>query len=284
MAAYCGDPNSAAEYKRLYTQGREKTQQQLFNGEYFEQQLDCLAPDAPKYQHGKGCLSDQLFGQLSATVAGLDYLVDPKMVRSGLTSVYTYNFRDPLGDYVNMHLLYAVGDESGLLLCSWPRGSRPLYPFVYSDQVWTGIEYHVASHLIYEGMVEEGLTIVRAVRKRYDGLRRNPYNEFECGSHYARAMSSWGLVLSLSGFRYDGVDNTLYLNPRWTKGEKIKCFFSTHTAWGVFEYKPGHLKLTPVEGELTVNRVITDSGVFEVPPASNRVSSAKPMDWVISGR
>ena len=283
MAAYCGDANSAAEYKRLYVNGRKKTEKELYNGEYFEQQLDCLAPDTPKYQFGKGCLSDQLFGQLSAHVAGLDYLVEPEMVKSGLKSVYKYNFRDPLGDHANMQLIYAVGDESGLLLCSWPRGSRPLYPFVYSDQVWTGIEYHVASHLIYEGMVDEGLRIVRAVRKRYDGLRRNPYNEFECGSHYARAMSSWGLVLSLSGFRYDGVDKTLYLNPRWQEDKKMRCFFSTNTAWGVFEYKPEHLKLMPIEGELTVNRVVTDSGVFEVPAANQKTSPAKPIDLAISG-
>jgi non-lysosomal glucosylceramidase len=239
--------------------------------------LDCLAPDAPKYQYGKGCLSDQLFGQLCAKVAGLGYLVDPNMVKSGLKSVFKYNFRDPLGDHANMQRIYAVSDESGLLLCSWPRGSRPQFPFVYSDEVWTGIEYQVANHLIYEGMVGDGLKIVRAVRKRYDGIRRNPYNEFECGSHYARAMSSWGLVLSLSGFSYDGVDKTVYLNPQWNKGREMKCFFSTNTVWGVFEYKSGHLKLMPIEGQLTVNRVVTDSGDFTVPAGSRKVSSEKPL-------
>lgn len=282
MATYCGDSNSAAQYKQLYEQGKTKTEGQLFNGEYFEQQLDCLAPDAPRYQYGKGCLSDQLFGQLAATVAGLDYIVDPNMVKSGIKSVFKYNFRDPLGDHANMQRIYAIGDESGLLLCSWPRGERPHYPFVYSDEVWTGIEYQVASHLIYEDNVDDGLKIVRAVRKRYDGVRRNPYNEFECGSHYARAMSSWGLVLSLSGFRYDGVEKAIYLHPRRMVDNKMRCFFSTNTAWGVFEFDRIHFKLMPIEGELEVKQIVTDLGVFDVPVQEQRVSTAKFLQRTLS--
>lgn len=277
MAAYCDDVNIAAEYNRLYQSGKFKTEKELYNGEYFEQKLDCLSTDAPKYQFGKGCLSDQLFGQLCAKVAGLDYLVDSNMVKSSLKAVYKYNFRNPLGDHANMQRIYAVSDESGLLLCSWPRGSRPHFPFVYSDEVWTGIEYQVANHLIYEGMADEGLNIVKAVRKRYDGVRRNPYNEFECGSHYARAMSSWGLVLSLSGFRYDAVDKTLSVNPQWNKNKQMRCFFSTNTAWGVFEYKSEELKVIPIEGELTINRVIMTSSEFEIPTAGRKVNSKKPL-------
>ena len=91
----------------------------------------------------------------------------------------------------------------GLLICTWPKGGRPEYPFVYSHEVWPGIEYHVAAHLIFEGHIEAGLTIVKALRERHDGVRRNPWNEVECGYHYARSMASWGLILALSGFSYD---------------------------------------------------------------------------------
>lgn len=275
MAAYCGDPESTAVYKRLREQGRERTEKQLYNGEYFEQLADVYSPETPKYQHGKGCLSDQLFGQLSATIAGLDYLIDPKMVKSGLSAVFKYNFRDPLGDHANMQRIYAVGDESGLLLCSWPRGGRPDFPFVYSDEVWTGIEYQVANHLIYEGRVDEGLRIVKAVRNRYDGVRRNPYNEFECGSHYARAMSSWGLIPSLSGWRYDAVDKALTLKPRWNKPRAQRCFFSTNTAWGVFEYDGRNVRVMPIQGELTIDRVVTEQGTFAVPADNQKVSPSK---------
>jgi uncharacterized protein (DUF608 family) len=126
----------------------------------------------------------------SARVAGLGPLVSSEKIRSALRAVFAHNFRDPIGDHANPQRIYAVADEPGLLLCSWPEGRRPPYPFVYSDEVWTGIEYQVTTHLILEGMREEGLRILRGVRERYDGVRRTPYNEFECGSHYARALAS----------------------------------------------------------------------------------------------
>jgi hypothetical protein len=103
---------------------------------------------------------------------------------------------------------------------------------VYSDEVWTGIEYQVAAHLIYEGMIDEGLAIVKAVRDRYDGLRRNPWNELECGNHYARAMSSWSLVLALAGYRYSAQQRSLRLAPL-IRANNFKCFYSTGSSWGV---------------------------------------------------
>lgn len=111
-----------------------------------------------------------------------------------------------------------MGHESGLLLCSWPRGGKPTLPFVYSDEVWTGIEYQVASHLIEEGLVNEGLAIVEAVRRRYDGRVRNPWNEYECGNYYARAMASYALIGSLSGFRYSAAERTLWFAPKLPGG------------------------------------------------------------------
>jgi uncharacterized protein (DUF608 family) len=271
IADYLGDANSAAEYLRIYNAGQTKTDS-IYNGEFLYQTTDCLADNAPKYQHGKGCLSDQVFGQLCAHVAGLGYVYDEAKIKSAIKAVYKYNFRRPLGDHANMQRVYVMGDESGLLLCSWPNGGRPKYPFVYSDEVWAGIEYQVASHLIYEGFYNEGMNIVKAARQRYDGVRRNPFNEYECGSHYARAMSSWGLVGSISGFRYDAVEKAVYINPRGDRKNNMKCFFSTDTAWGTFEYKSGRLTITPVEGEFTVEKVITSNGSVDVPKDSQKVS------------
>src|SRR5690606_10299314 len=115
-------------------------------------------------------------------------------------SVYRYNFKRDLSEHANpQRPSYAAGDEGGLLLCSWPKGGRPSLPFVYSDEVWTGIEYQVASHMMREGMVEEGLEIVRTCRDRYDGRVRNPFNEYECGHWYARAMASYALIYGLTG-------------------------------------------------------------------------------------
>jgi uncharacterized protein (DUF608 family) len=274
MARHLGDEASAAEYERLHRAGRETTRRELFSGEYLVQTSDCLRPDAPKYQHGIGCLSDQVFGQLAAHVAGLGHVLDEDVVKSSLAAVFKHNFREPLGDHCNPQRIYALADESGLLLCSWPRGGRPKYPFPYSDEVWTGIEYQVASHLIYEGFVEEGLAIAGAVRRRYDGRRRNPYNEMECGHHYARALASWGVVLAMSGFRYDAVEKSVHLAPRLPAGDKaLRCIFTTGSAWGTFNYDGRTLAIRPVEGDLEIRRMVLEGRTIEVDP-DRRVARA----------
>ncbi len=199
ISRHLGDSASASEYRRLFESGKAKAEAELWNGEYFVQTLDCLAADAPKYQHGLGCLSDQLFGALCAKVAGLGDVVAPEKAKSALRAIFKYNFKDPLGDHENLQRVYAFRDESGLLLCSWPNGGRPEFPFVYSDEVWSGIEYQVAAHMAYEGMRDEALAILRAIRERHDGRRRNPYNEYECGSHYARALASWSVWRAFGG-------------------------------------------------------------------------------------
>ncbi|MDH7561587.1 MAG: GH116 family glycosyl hydrolase [bacterium] len=208
MAKAMGEHKAATLYRSLYEQGRKKYDQLLWNGRYYRQQVEVAeglevpehlrmpssqdAPSGgqPKYQYGEGCLSDQLLGQYLAHVVGLGYLLPPEHVRTAIKSVFDYNWRRPLGDLCNVRRVYALNDEAGLLLCSWPFGKRPLLPFVYSDEVWTGIEYQVAATLIYNGWIDEGLSVVKGARDRYDGLRRNPWEEIECGHHYARAMAS----------------------------------------------------------------------------------------------
>jgi hypothetical protein len=153
-----------------------------------------------------------------------------------------------------------MGQEPGLLLCSWPHGGKPTLPFVYSDEVWTGIEYQVASHLIAEGLVTEGLTIVKALRSRYDGKTRNPWNEYECGNWYARAMASYALVPALSGFRYSAVEKTLWFGPR-LEVRPFNCFFSAATGFGTIELDKDALHVRMIEGELVVERlVLTGAG------------------------
>ena len=120
--------------------------------------------------------------------------------------------------------------EGGLLLCTWPKGGALSLPFVYSNEVWTGIEYQCASHMIRMGLVEEGLEVVRTCRARYDGRVRNPFDEYEYGHWYARAMASYALLEALSGARFDAVDKILYLNPA-IKGD-FRSFLSTATGFG----------------------------------------------------
>jgi uncharacterized protein (DUF608 family) len=233
MARHLGEADTAAHYERLRAAGAARLDQSLWNGEYYIQKIDEKAEKAGKYQYGEGCLSDQLLGQWFAEVVGLGKLLPPEHIRSALAAVFRHNFRRDFSDFPNTQRLYAMNDERGLLLCSWPRGNRPALPFVYSDEVWTGIEYQVAAHLIYEDMVKEGLAIVDAVRDRYDGVRRNPWNEVECGHHYARAMSSWSLLSALSGFSYSAPEKTLRFRPR-VSPDSFRCLFSAGVAWGSY--------------------------------------------------
>lgn len=234
MAEAMGDRDAARLYLEIFEKGRKKYDELLWNGEYYIQRYDQVMEK--KYQYGEGCLSDQLLGQWLAMVAGLGRFLPEDHVKAALHSIFSHNFMTDFRNYSNVQRTYALADEKGLLLCSWPKGGRPPLPFVYSDEVWTGIEYHVASHLIYEGLLEEGLSIVKAVRDRYDGWRRNPWNEVECGHHYARAMSSWGLLLALSGFSYSGVDMKLGFTPQ-VYPEDFRTFWSAGSGWGSYFQK-----------------------------------------------
>jgi hypothetical protein len=164
--------------------------------------------------------------------------LEASQVRSHLRAVHRYNLKRDLTAHANpQRPSYACGAEGGLLLCTWPKGGELSLPFVYSNEVWTGIEYQVASHLMLMGLVEEGLEIVRVCRDRYDGRVRNPFNEYECGHWYARAMSSYGLLQGLSGARYDAVEKVLYLQPS-LKGD-FRCFLATATGYGTVGVKRG---------------------------------------------
>lgn len=278
MAAAAGDP--AEEYEILYRKGRHYLEKDLFNGEYFEQQifweglhapspvqeqsfhtdysveaLDILMEQGPKYQYGKGCLSDGVIGAWLAEMCGLGDILDRDKVRSHLLSVYKYNLKRNLSDHVNPQRPgYALGSEGGLLLCTWPKGGRLALPFVYSNEVWTGIEYQVASHLLAVGCIEEGLDIVQVCRSRYDGLTRNPFNEYECGHWYARAMASYGLVQGWSGIRYDACEKTLYAAPK-VEGD-FRSFLCTAAGYGIAGIRDGKPFLEVKSGDIPLERMV----------------------------
>ena len=245
IATYLGEADHAAEYKTVYDSGQQKIESMLWNGEYYEQQImvsdllivptDLQSPldPFPKYQYGKGCLSDQLLGQWLSHVAGIGYVLDPRHVRRAMQSVFRYNWREDLRRIANMQRVYGLNDEAGLAICTWPKGGRPQLPSVYGDEVWTGIEYQVAAELIYEDEVDAGLVIVEGVRNRYDGARRNPWNEFECGNHYARAMSSWSLVPALSGYQYSAPEQRIGFAPK-VSAERFTCVWNTGSGWGQY--------------------------------------------------
>jgi non-lysosomal glucosylceramidase len=158
--------------------------------------------------------------------------------------MYKYNFKSDITDLKWSRNVTGVKDK-GLINCTWPKGGRPEVVLRYSDAIWTGVEYQVAAHLIYEGFVEEGFALVKAARDRYDGIPhapiggaeasvRNPWCEVECGGHYVRAMSSWSLLLALSGWEYDGPAHSVRFAPRHTP-ENFSGFFTATEGWGVVQ-------------------------------------------------
>ena len=271
---------STPQYADLYQKARQAMESELFDGEYFIQNirwldlqtpppkgdewawnisyspeaLQLLRKEGPKYQYGRGCLSDGVLGAWIAEMCGVGEVLDPAKVRSHLLAVHRYNFRHDLSEHANpQRAAFANGHEAGLLLCSWPKEGKPSLPFIYSDEVWTGIEYQVASHLILMGCVDEGLEIVRGARSRYDGRIRNPFSEIECGYWYGRALASYGLLQAMTGQRYDAVTQTLYLQPRIT-GD-WKAFLCTATGFGSVGMINGKLYVAVVNGAIPIDRI-----------------------------
>jgi uncharacterized protein (DUF608 family) len=280
-AVLMGDALSenVAHYAALLKRGIAKAEKELFNGEYFFQKVewrDLLAhfpddskgfvqkytPEAlalankegPRYQYGNGCLSDGVLGAWLALVCGVGQVLDAGKVKSHLQAVYRHNFRKDLSDHSNpQRSVFAFGEEGGLLLCTWPGGEQLSLPFIYSNEVWTGIEYQVASHLMLMGLVEEGLNTVRTCRDRYDGRSRNPFDEVEAGHWYARAMASYGLLQGLSGARYDAVDKVLYLQPA-IKGN-FRSFLATEAGYGVVGVHDGTPFVEVVFGQIPYTKI-----------------------------
>ncbi len=270
-----------SKYEDLYKKGKAAIESELFNGEYFIQKItweglnspdpvrasesswssdysdearQLLQKEGPKYQYGTGCLSDGILGAWISEVCGMRNIVDSSKVTSHLTSVYKYNFRKDLSDHSNpQRPSFALGHEGGLLLCSWPKGGKLSLPFVYSDEVWTGIEYQVASHLMMMGETEKGLEIVRAARDRYDGMIRNPFDEYECGHWYARAMSSYAMLQAMTGVRYDAVEQVMYIN---SGAGDFTSFISTATGFGNVGMKEGKPFLDVVYGDITIKEFV----------------------------
>jgi uncharacterized protein (DUF608 family) len=240
---------SAAVYRERFEQGRDNYDKLCWNGEYFINNFD--APDdvtqtvslrsdertdSSLYNQRNcwdtGCHADQLLGQWWAHELGLGYVLPEAHVKAALQAIMRYNFREDFIGFKHDPRQFASEHDKGLLICTWPLGGRPEVPILYCDEVWTGIEYEIAALMLWEGFVDDALKIVQAVRDRYDGRERNPWNEVECGDHYARAMSSWTLLTAASGFRYDAHAASMSFAPRTS--DDFKSFFIAADGWGTF--------------------------------------------------
>jgi uncharacterized protein (DUF608 family) len=290
MGEVLGQPGDAQTYRELGRRSADYLERELFNGEFFVQHVmtdqlqageqfrttvagleaqgnelaKVLKSEGPMYQYGGGCISDGVIGAWMARLYGVDSPQSRSAVQKHLRSIVRYNFRPDLFEHAcTQRPGYALGHEGGLILCTWPHGGKPTLPFIYSDEVWTGIEYQVASHLIAEGMVEEGVRIVASARRRYDGRVRNPFNEYECGNYYARAMSSYALLGAYGGLRYSAASRTLWLDPK-TARRPFRVFLSTVGGFGVVTLERGAAKVAMIEGRIRINELRLGQGAKEL--------------------
>ena len=262
MAKTMGDAEFLARCRERFEKGKAGYDHTCWNGEYYFNVYD--APNATPQTYnahncfGPGCHSDQLLGQWWAHVLGLGGVLPTERVHQALRAIHKHNWLPDLSRHVHRQRVFAEGKEKGLLCCSWPQGGRPQNPILYCDEVWTGIEYHVAATLIYEGMVEEGLQIAKGARDRYTGNQRNPWAEIECGHHYSRAMSSYSLLPAVSGFNYDAASGSLSFAPRLTP-INFKTFFTAANGWGSFSQQKTQdatrHTISVKHGTLTLNRL-----------------------------
>ena len=263
MAEAMEEEEFARQCSEIYERGRRWAEKNLFNGEYFIQKLD-LADRALlekfhaesywnaeagqiKYQLGEGCGIDGALAQWYATLYGLGELCDPELVRKHLRSVLRYNFRTSMRDAANLWRIYSLNDEAGTIICSWPGvAKRPAVPIPYNSETMTGFEWAFAGLLLQEGLIEEGFKVGSAIRFRFDGERRNPWNEFECGNNYARSMASYGMLLSASGFQFDLGRGMIGFAPI---REEFTTFWSLGDIWGAAEFSCGRAKIELLHGE-----------------------------------
>ena len=270
MADFMGDREAHELYLSLFEKGYRYTKENLFNSEYFIQKINiddrsCIDHfQCPKYWNGEkneikyqvaeGCHIDQLLGQWHSNIIGLGDIFDKEQRKTALKNMVRYLYRPNLRDHVNPWRIYALNDEGGTLLCTYPENVRhPILPINYCDEVWTGVEYSFAGLLISEGMLEEGLRVVRAARARHNGKNRNPWNEFECGSNYARPMSSFALLPIFSGYEFDMPKGHIGFSPI-LPGD-FRCFWSLGKAWGDFVKTAERTSLLLHGGDIALNTV-----------------------------
>jgi len=269
MAEHLGETDKAKEYLDVFQSGYNKTKKELFNGSYFIQRVDLNDKSIPesfdvtgmywndetkemKYQIGEGCEIDQLCGQWHANILGLGRLFDEEQTKTACESLYKNNFKESMRDFVNPWRIFALNDDAGSVICDYPEGAyKPRIPIPYCEECMHGFEYQLAGLLISEGFVEEGLRCAKAVRDKYNGENRNPFNEIECGNNYARSMASFALIPILSGFTFDMPHGRIGFNPK-LEGN-FRSVWSLDGVWGKYEKNTDETKICINDGTLTIS-------------------------------
>ena len=242
MADVMGDGFSRKRWLDIVERGKSEQNRRLWNGTYYYQ----IPSDPPAHDYNNGCHSDQLLGQWWTLMLGGDYLYPSNRVTQACRSIFKHNFKPVFDGLPQIPRRYVDDGDGGLYMCTWPQDDRPDPYTLYSIEVWTGIEYSTAGLMVYQGMLDEARTIVTMARSRYDGRPRkdlnsgggvcgsgNPFDELECGKFYARALSSYGLMVACQGLILDCPTGLLGFKPKWQPWDH-RSFFTLAEGWGLF--------------------------------------------------
>lgn len=285
MATEMGDKAFATRCAALVEAGTSRFDRLFWNGDYYIQRL--IAREHPEaLRYGNGCEIDQVMGQGWAWQLGLPRVTDAAKTKKALKALYQHNFRTTMGPYRDKYepgRWYAMPDEAGLLVCTFPKGDRekmlgpqPTWAHMYFNECWTGTEYEAAGHMIFEGLVEEGLAVVKALDDRYHPSRRNPYNEVECSDHYARAMASHGVYTAACGFEYHGPKGHLGFAPKISPKD-FRAAFTAAEGWGTYSQK--------IEGEKFEAKILLRYGHLRLATISVEMPKGAPLPGVfLNGR
>jgi non-lysosomal glucosylceramidase len=234
MAKLQDEPDLARCYRQRFELSRHNYDKLCWNGEYYIQIVDL--EQYTEQQFGSGCHMDQLLGQWWAHSLDLGYVLPEEHVKTTVDNIFRFNHREGFNKADQKPRIYMDERDSGLYICSWPHGGKPAVPTLYSDEVWSGLEYPVAGLLLFEGKIEPALTMLADVRERHDGTRRSPWNEVECGDHYVRPMASWVLLEAAAGYQYDAARGSLAFAPR-INPDDFHSFFIAGSGWGSFRQR-----------------------------------------------
>lgn len=268
MADALGEEQRVQKYQRLFDSGRAWMNEHLFNGEYFGQKIDLKDKSILdkfsatesywneetkeiKYQIGEGCGIDQMLADWHAVILGSDELFDTDKKHKALESLYKYNYKPSMRAVTNTFRNFALNDEAGVVICSYPDHKyTPTLPILYLSETMTGFEYALAGLMLSEGFMVEGETIIKAVRDRYNGGKRNPWSEIECGHHYARSMASFALLPIYSGFSFDMTENYIGFKPIYN--QEGSYLWSIANAYGEICFFAGKTRLSVFDNEIVL--------------------------------
>jgi uncharacterized protein (DUF608 family) len=252
MARLQGESDLAQLYRERFELGSGKYDELCWNGEYYIQIVDL--EQYPEQQFGTGCHIDQLLGQWWAHALDLGYVLPKEHVKTAVQNIFKFNRREGFNKADQRPRIYMDERDKGLYICTWPHGGKPEVPTLYSDEVWSGLEYPLACLLLFEGEIEPALTMLADIRERHDGTRRSPWNEVECGDHYVRPMASWALLEAAAGYQYNAPRGRLTFAPRISPDD-FRGFFIAGSGWGTFSQQGGTARLSVDYGSLSLKEL-----------------------------